>query len=403
MKTKYFFLSALIISVFTLSIQGWASPQNEVEELNDFFSTDPETSSDSIGVNVGIWEDEYENTYMVEDDDTILRMAVVLSDIYSKKDLEFSRGMLLGMQESSLPDNSISLKIINGDIPQDSLYNELMEYDPHLVISTYEKNHPYAVTSFASRMNKKFMTVFDAKNDSYVRNQGAYQVLVPSDAFNENITKFFMEKHGNDYLVMVGDPDLNDLMLRNLIVAWPEEKLLILTKTELPRLLLEENENYIFLPVSLNATDIKGIMSEIDKLKTSYPSSEILILGRPNWISFTDLNSIVEGNDVYIPAKCYFDPSSDSGKRLIASYKEAYGHSPIKSFPTYAVMGYDVAKYFLPYLVYQHRGDEIFWMPDNMVQSYFDIRQKNNAGFYNGGSLMLHYRPWGAMQKLTVN
>lgn len=403
MKSKYSFFVVILLVSLAFSVNLYAGFQEEAGNPEGIRMAD-ETQVDSTDYDFSaVMDSILGRSQIMEEKDTILRMAVVLSDIYSNKDMEFSRGVLLGMKESALPDYSVSLKIINGEIPYDSLYRELESFEPHFMISTYEKNHPTALGTYSTIKGAKLMTVFDAKNDNFVKFPWAYQALVPVEVFNESITRYFMDYHGGDNLVMVGDPDLNDLMLRNLVVAWPEEKFMILTKSELPRLLLEENENYIFLPVSLNSSDVKSVLSEINKLSEKYPASDIKILGRPNWISFSDLNSMVNGMDVYIPAKCYFDPSSDSGKRLISSYKEAYGHSPIKSYPTYAVMGYDTAKYFLPYFLKELRDENPRWLPDNMVQSYFDMKKNGLNGYYNRGSLMIHYRPWGAVQRLTLN
>lgn len=349
-------------------------------------------------------EDEpLQEELILAEPDTILRLAVVLSDIYSSKDMEFCRGLLLGIQDSQLPHYSISLKIVNGDIPQDSLWSELSGFDPQLIISTYEKNHPMAMTQYAARFRSKIMNVFDARNDDYLRTPGSYQLLIPSETFNENITRYFTENHADDTLVLVGDPDFSDLMLRNLVIAWPEEQLLILSVSELAKLPLMDDGHYIFLPIPLEQKEIKNIYGEISKLQQETPTAEICVLGRPNWISFNDVASMVSAVDTYIPAKCYFDPQSDSGKRIINSYKNTYGHSPIKSFPTFAVMGYDTAIYFLPGFIAELKNEEYPWQPENMVQSYFDMSRSGNAGYYNHGSLMLRFRPWGSMQKVAVN
>lgn len=340
---------------------------------------------------------DYYISYAETDD--ILRAAVVMSDIYGKKDMEFTRGLLLGMQQSGLPANSVSLKLINGEIPEDSLHYELDNFDPQVIFSTSDKECPLPLLNYTRSHGNKLFNVFDAKGDEYLYNDNVYQLLTPSLYFNMSSANYFLQRYPENVLLVVGDLDPSDTLTRELILAWPEEYLMMISPEDLGRFSLDDNISYLIYPVSPSNDDVKAALNETLRLIGETPTADVRVIGRPSWISLNDLSNHIANMDVFIPSKIYFEPTSAAGKRFISDYNGKYGHSPIRSFPVFAVMGYDVAQYFLPRLVEERKGNEINWQTRNLLQSCFDMRKSGNGGYYNNGAYILHFTPWGFMQK----
>lgn len=393
---KKFFIYIIGLVLVSLSFNGFAQEVIEEGELN------PNSEVDLMQLDYPL-ADDLSEFYQYSANDTILRLAIVLSDIYSKKDMEFTKGFLMGLQKSSLPPYSISLKIVNGEIPEDSLMYELDNFDPHVVVSTFEKDSPLSLQFYAQSHSNKLLNVFDAKGDNYQYNRDTYQILAPSDKFNNSIAKYFTQNFPEDILVILGEPDFSDLMIRDLILSWPEENILILSNEDFKEFKLDENVNYLICPLANNYKDIKDTLAETIQLLSETPGATLRIIGRPNWVAFSDLNTLISNLEVFIPAKCYFDTTSDQSKRFISNYNSSYGHSPIRSNPVFSVMGYDTALYFIPEFVKELRGEPTEWIPENMIQSYFNLDRSGEAGFFNKGSFMLHYDPWGTMKKELLN
>ena len=346
---------------------------------------------------------DLEEFYQYAQADSIMRLAIVLSDIYSKKDMEFTRGFLMGVKKSSLPENSISLKIINGEIPEDSLKYELEIFEPHVIFDTFEKDAPRQLLTYTQVHNNKLIKVFDAKGDEFRYNTGVYQLLAPSETFTASLTRYFMDNYEGNTLFIIGDPDPTEQIMRDLILAWPEEELLIANVEDLPKLTLDSSVNYLVMPVATSNKEVKEVLTEIVRMISEVPGAGVRIIGRPNWIAFNDLNSMISNLEVFIPSKCYFEPSSDSGKKFISDYNALFSHTPIRSYPVYAVMGYDAASYLLPGLISELKGNPYEWQPANLLQSYFNFNKSGWAGYYNSGSFILHFEPWGTMTKEKLN
>lgn len=340
--------------------------------------------------------------YEYAQSDSVMRVAIVLSDIYSKKDMEFTRGFLLGMKQAELPSNAISLKAINGEIPEDSIYYEMEAFAPHVVVSTFEKDAPAALRRFTRQNGNTLLNVFDTKGDDYIYNDNVFQLIAPSDKFNDRISDYILDNFSGNVLMLVGDPDGTDPAMRKLILSWPEEELMIVSKEDLSVFSFDDETNYLIYPLFATSDDVKDVLKQVLRMVAENPSAGVKIFGKPGWIAFNDLGTMISNLEVYIPAKCYFDPASDSGKRFIRHYNTSYGHAPIRSYPVYAVMGYDTGLYFLPRLRENLLGTLLEWSPENMDQSYFNLKKSDYGGFYNIGSFILHYDPWGTMSKVLI-
>lgn len=401
MRISRLILFSLLLMLAGVSQTLMSAPQTE-ELSGPYFSEKmlPEGEETLLpSLDYDIYPDSLAEFFDYATSDNILRLAVVLSDIYSKKDMEFSRGLLLGMSQAGLPEGSLSLKIINGEISEDSLQYELDLFGPHVIMSTFEKDAPTTLRSYSQQNPTYLLNIFDSKGDDYIYNDRIFQIISPSDKFNPTVSAYIIENFADNVLVLVGDPDPSDSAIRELILSWPEENLMIFSLEDLPHYTLDEEVNYLIYPLFSSNDDIKETLARTVEWMAQTPSAGVRVFGRPSWIAINDLNTAIANMEVYIPEKCYFDPSSERGKRFISAYNAAYGHAPIRSYPVYAVMGYDTSRYFLPRLLEAVKGEEAQWEPENMDQSYFNLKKSDFGGYYNRGAFILHYEPWGTMTK----
>lgn len=380
--------------------------------LMDDFPLTPVIVSDSMMISVAgnmmegpaiLIPDVLDEFFLYAQNDTIMRLAVVLSDIYGKKDMEFVRGLLLGLKHAGLPENSISLKIINGEIPRDSLQDGLEGFGPHVIIDTHEKDFPASIIDYARESDIRVLNVFDARANDYQSTSGVFQLLSPSEIFNPSVSEYLKDKLSDHTLIMVGEPDPNDNLIRELILAWPEDNLIVVNKDDIKKLNYEDGENYIFFPISTQAKVVTEILPIVKEVLAENTGSSVKVLGRPNWVSFPNMSSMIENVETYIPVRCYFEPTDAASKLFIKNYKDAFGHPPIKSYPVYAAMGYDVAKYFIPNLLDDIRGKASSWDKSNLVQSYFHLNKNDWGGYVNEGNFVLHFLPWGVVEKDLIN
>lgn len=336
--------------------------------------------------------------------DSVLRVAIVLADMSGNRDAEFLRGFLLGVQNIDVPEDALSLKVINGQIPADSLNSVLAEFNPNTILSTHEKDTPKVLLDYAQGNYVKFVSVFDAKSDDYKNYPGVYQLLAPSTYFNAETAKYLMNNYADNILLIVNDPEENDQIAWDMIQICPQDQLDFVTSADFPKYNFEEGVNYIIYPTLKADSELTPFITEVQKKIKANPLTGIRVVGRPNWVALKDLEQKVNGVEVLVPAKCYFDPLADASKRFIKDYNAEYGKPPIRSYPVYAVMGSDAARYFIPAVLGEIRGTKGEWTPEDLVQSYFNFGDEGwGQGAFNKGTYILHYSPGKKLKKDLVN
>lgn len=395
-------ISLLLAALFLISDKADAQ-SNSIQPFN-LVNSDDVIGPDSEAVRIPIAPDIRGSYCRSAKSDSVLRLAIVLSDINGKKDTEFSRGFLMGMQKVEIPDGSLSLKMINGDIPQDSLTGVLNEFNPGVIFSTHDKEMPKTLLDYATSNYVKLFSPFDARGEEYKKYPGVYQLLTPSLSFNQNAAKFLTDAYSDHIILFIGDPDENDQILLEMVGVWPEEQLMLIDKEQFSQFKPQEGVNYLIYPAVAGEAEISAVMAEIKQMMQNNPLTGFRVIGRPNWVTINNLDKVVDGVEVLVPSKCYFDTSSDGAKRFIVEYKENFEHTPIRSFPVYSVMGYDAARYFLPVLIGEIQGTVGEWKPQDMLQSYFSIGDNGwTQGAFNKGFYILHYLPANKMKKDLVN
>lgn len=403
---RYYPLSLHIKPVLVLALLCLFSVINQAKTVlpyseNDYSSPQMYHSMEEIW----IWIGEKKPVVTGPVDLTPINVEVVLSNIKANKDLEFSRGFLMALRSLNLPDTSVNLKIVNGAMEKDSLFRETDDFGPDLVILTHEKNVPQGIIDYSLLNPTRLALPFDATGDAYLANNSMYQIISPSSEFNKNTARYLGNKLEGYSLIILGEPDPSDPLLPYLMKSFPADKTFSTEARELDKISVDPGMPYLTYMTSVQKADVDAMLGAIDRFKKLHPDNDVKVLGRASLMGVSGLSPLMKSLEVMVPSKCYFDPTSAEGKAFIKEYKNIFGHAPVKSTPMYAAMGYDVASYFIPELLYARRdGRDIAWDSKEGIQSNMDIeRADEGQGYYNAGIYLLQFKPDGKIEKIAVN
>ncbi len=348
----------------------------------------------------------YDSIHGLSATDNILRevkLALLIDDPNAKLDTEFTRGLLLAIDDLKNSDYKIHLKVIDGRRSSQDVTDELDEFEPTLIFTTANKAFPAFLADYGETNNIEIINVFDVKNELYQDNPGIVQLLPPSNYFNDEVVEYLQNKFGSRMLIIAGDKEENDQMITTLLENW-KQPVVEFSLEELDAFDFSDSDNYLVYACSSKKEDAMQIVSAVAKGRMGSPLADISIIGRPNWITMTSQNKekFYQG-DVYIPTRFYFDPDERESKKFVDRFTEQFGHSPVKSFPMYAVMGYDVTKYFIPATV-KNGGDFNRGLPKaKMLQSDFNLKRVSNwGGFINPSCYMLRFTPLDTVEKINL-
>ncbi|MBD5328586.1 MAG: LysM peptidoglycan-binding domain-containing protein [Bacteroides sp.] len=334
-----------------------------------------------------------------------MRVGIVMFDPTSKKDLDFTRGFLTGVNKVKNSSYRLNVKVFDGRKSHDALIDSLGSYNPSIIFTTYEKNTPEFFADYALVSRVPVINTFDLKDETFMTNPYFVNILTPSNYFNDEVVNTLYNRYQDSKLVVVGaENDSNDMLLSILENKWGDSKILRFTSVEA----LEEfpfgSGSYLVFGNVSKKDDISNLVESVGKLKEDNMNVTINIVGRPSWIVYDEsLKDTFHKADLYIPARFYYDKGSEDAKQFISEYHQLFNMTPAKSFPMYSTMGYDEALYFIPSWVSTGGDINNFKQSNSTVQSDFDlIRLENWSGMMNPMVYLVRFTPYGTIEKQKV-
>lgn len=334
-----------------------------------------------------------------------LKVALLLSEPSVRKDLEFTRGFLTGIQNLKSTGISIALTVIDGSKGSSDVLNELSDVNPDILFLTTDKGIPSYLSEYAEVSQTPMVNTFDVKNELYTSNPYVIQLLTPSNYFNDEIASRMLEDYGDNVLIFAGNADQGDQLALSLKELWDKSKIKNLSIEGLSEYPFREDTKYLIYGYPTRKDDINSLLSAVNKIKSASPLTEISVLGRPNWIIYDDSDMIEKFQEanVNIPSRFYYDKNSSEARRFENIYKSLFDRTPAKSFPMYAGVGYDASMYFLLGMV--SAGSDVNSLGEytNGAQSDFALSRPSNwSGLLNPMVYLVKFTPYGSIEKVPV-
>ena len=142
-----------------------------------------------------------------------VRIGIVMADPTSRKDLDFTRGFLTGIDRLKKADYKITLKVFDGRGSHDALIDSLGNFDAKILFTTYEKNTPAFFADYALVSQTPVVNTFDLKDEQFLENPYFINILTPSNYFNEEVANNLFSRVPDSKLIIVGsESDGNDIL-----------------------------------------------------------------------------------------------------------------------------------------------------------------------------------------------
>lgn len=334
-----------------------------------------------------------------------VRVALILDDPSSKKDIDFTRGFLIALSEMKETPFKINLKVIDGRVAASVLSDSLDFFEPNLILATADKAFPLFIADYGNSNNIQIVNVFDLKNDLYEDNASIVQLLPPSSYFYEHLAGRIRNDYRYGNLVMIGDNDSADGMAANLIEAF-DGSYDSMSIEDFSIFEPDYDKTYIVYAYPTKKDEISDFFQAISNIKENFPMSEITVIGHSSWVALMDdFEDRFNENRVIIPARVWLDENGEQWGAFTSKYEEFFNGVPVRSFPNFAASGYDSAHYFLP--VIAHNGGDFNKNHDGSndfsLQSEIGLKRVNNwGGFINSSAFLIQFMPDGKPLKTLV-
>lgn len=352
----------------------------------------------------------YEDVHKVSDATKGLvsvRVAIVAENPSAKKDAEFIRGFLAGVDEIKKRNFKVALKVIDGSESSspEKIIETLGDFDPNLVFFTGDRNMPSYLRDYASTSLTPVVNTFDIKSEDYLHNPYIIQLLTPSAYFNESVAGNAYTRFGDRTLIIIGEEDSSDQLAPELKKRWNPALVKTLPEGIVDKDIFTDNGKYVFYAYTVKKNEIEKILKDVAEIRENLPLADIAVLGRPNWVMFDDsLSEEMHKVNTYIPSRFYIDPSSDKTTAFNNSYKNLFNRQPAKSVPLYAAVGYDASTYFITAMADSSNDVNLIKPSKGTVQSEFNLKRVSNwGGFINPPVYFVNFTSFDTIDKIVID
>lgn len=334
-----------------------------------------------------------------------LKLALVLDDPNSKKDIDFTRGMLIALSEFKEVPYKINLKVLDGGVSTSELISTLDDFEPTLIFSTADKTFPLFLADYGNSNNVGIVNVFDLKTDLYSENPSIIQVLPPSSYFNEKVANEIHKKNQLRKLLIVGEPDPNDGIAQILTQLYGNG-METLSLEDFGALEPDLMESVLIYSFANKKEEVWDFINNVDNLADNYPGYDFHVVGRQSWIAMTDeFEDKFKEYNVFIPARVWMNADSPEWKNFMKEYKEYFDGAPVRSIPNFAAAGYDLMKYFANN--FDKGNGEIDTKPSvpgsGLLQNDFGFRVvSEGGGLVNDVSYLVNFNNRAGVEKLII-
>lgn len=254
-----------------------------------------------------------------------------------------------------------------------------------------------------ARINLRYVvSPFSSKITEIEGNPYLFQTLSPHSATISNTIDYIAGKYKKATFVFIGavvdETDHRSQFYTELKKTLLQKGNKILQMNQLEDFdklnsLLQSPEN-VLIPAPANLQETGNNLIQLKAFQTAHPDKHFLLIGYPDWMALNKnhLKLLYELNAM-IYSNFYADFSSWSVQRFQVAYNRNFGKNMLNTYPRYALMGYDIAAYFIPKMVKERmfKKPEIQKM-DPLQQHFHFSASKVLNGQVNQASYIIRYQ-----------
>ena len=172
----------------------------------------------------------------------------------------------------------------------------------------------------------------------------------------------------------------------------------------LSKVLVDNRENNI-IPTPLSINETNRLITRLGAYLNANPQKKITLFGYPDWqaTSKSYQKRLYELN-TFIYSNFYADGQQQNVRDFQIRFTQTFDKNQLNTFPKYGMMGYDIAAYFIPRMVFES-SENLESMPViNPLQNDFKFSAKKAIdGAYNQNFYIIHYSPDNNVEVIPLN
>jgi len=337
----------------------------------------------------------------------ILPFATTKSSGVNERFIEFYEGFLMAVDSLKSLGFSFEVQVLDSgegtdEVKQAISTGKLKETD--YCIGGANPEQIALLSEWAMKNRKILILPFSSRIPELENNHYLFQTNTPHSHMYDVLAEYYVNQIKTTNIVFLNgstnevDPETafipqikSALIEKNIpfkIVDDDEELQNLFTAME------NDVENTIFTaPLSINQTH--GLVTRmVANMKTS-PDKKITLMGYPEWQAMNkNYQKRLYELNTYIFSNFYADSQQNNVRDFQINFNRIFGKNILNIYPKYGMMGYDIATYFIPRMVFDKSELQESVPTIDPLQNKFKFSTKNpDHGYYNQLFYVIHYKP----------
>ena len=321
---------------------------------------------------------------------------------------EYYEGFLLAVEKLKKQGANIELYVFDIGTEKntkklESLLTTMEMQNLDLIVGGVADSQIKILSDFSKSKNIKYVIPFSSKNGEVLNNGDIFQVNTPQAKLYTKASQVFVNKFNQANIVFLDtkEEDKKDsliaIMRSDLKKRSIPYKSVVISESLNTALipLLDKTKTNILIPASGDIGVLGDVLGTLNSLKEENPEIDVDLFGYPEWQTY-EHNYLKDyhNHGTYIYSSFYVDKDAAETKDFKQNFKEWYKKDLQKTYPQYAMLGYDTGLYFLTALNKYGRNFEtrLSTLYVDTIQFAFNFERVNNwGGFINTGLYLVQY------------
>lgn len=258
------------------------------------------------------------------------------------------------------------------------------------------------LSKFAKENNSKIVNSFSLKSEDYKNNPNFFQINIPGDYMESRLFEEFDKQFQETEIIFISVGGNNEKEIVSDLKKHLKEKNYITHNLHVSHQmqsstieqLIQTGGKYLIIPTSSNLSALKKLLPAVKAIKDDRIDAQIEMFGFPEWSVYTNNFKDFKHIGTYIYSRFYTNHNSWDYKNFDSKFRRFYKKDIVKSAPVFAVLGYDIGKYFITQLGANGNAFGNNVPQFDGIQSNFRFKRLNNwSGLVNDALIFIHFAP----------
>lgn len=346
----------------------------------------------------------------------ILPFATTKTPGVDERFIEFYEGFLMAVDSLKSLGLSFEVQALESgegidDVKQAISTGKLKETD--YCIGGANPEQIALLSEWAMKNRKILILPFSSKIPELENNHYLFQTNTPHSHMYDVLAEYCVNQiKATNIIFLNGSPNEDDAetaFIPQIKIALREKNIpfkMVDEDEELQNLFTameNSGENTIFTtPLSINQAN--NLVTRMAANMKTYPDKKITLMGYPEWQAMNkNYQKRLYELNTYLFSNFYADSQQKNVRDFQIDFNRIFGKDLMNTYPKYGMMGYDIATYFVPRMIFEKSELQESIPTIDPLQNKFKFSTKNpDHGYYNQLFYVIHYKPDNTVEVHTL-